>query len=113
MALLDATGLKVLGDSNEVVASGPNVLLGPVVCKYVPYFVGLETIVIFLVVRVDKEDTVAQDALVPGVVNVVTLNLVEKSVGIYDAVGDNKLIFVDTPGVNVLCEPEKEGPSVI
>ena len=77
MALLDATGSKVLGDSDEVVASGPSVLLGPVVCKYVPYFVGIEAMVIFLVVRVDKEDIVAPDAVVPGVANVLTLNLVE------------------------------------
>ena len=42
-----------------------------------PYFVGIEAIVIFLVVRVDKEDHVAPDTGVPGVTNVLTLNLVE------------------------------------
>ena len=64
-------------------------------------------------VRTDEEDAVDPDVDVPDVTDVLTLNSVEKNVGVYDALEDNKLLFVDTPGADVIFELEEEGPSVI
>ena len=64
-------------------------------------------------VRTDEAPTVDPDVDVPDVTDVLTLNSVENNVGVYDAFEDNKLLFVDTPGPDVIFEPEEEGPSVI